>query len=59
MAFEPGKNKPETCAADGTLPDARAHAIGVRVVQVERERTSVKSGRRCVLTVIVMVVEPS
>ena len=32
MAFEPGKTKPEIGAADGTLPEARAHAIGVRVV---------------------------
>ena len=37
MALEPGKTKPETGAADGTLPEARAHAIGVRVVQLERE----------------------
>ena len=37
MAFEPGKTKPEIGAADGTLPEARAHAIGVRVVLLERE----------------------
>ena len=37
MAFEPGKTKPEIGAADGTLPEARAHAVGVRVVLLERE----------------------
>ena len=37
MVFEPGKTKPEIGAADGTLPEERAHAVGVRVVQVERE----------------------
>ena len=31
MAFEPGKNKLEIGAADGTLPEARAHAVDVRV----------------------------
>ena len=37
MAFEPGKTKPEIGAAEVTLPDARAHAISVRVVLLERE----------------------
>jgi hypothetical protein len=37
MAFEPGKTKPEIGAADGTLPKARAPAVGVRVVYIERE----------------------
>mgnify|MGYP007096649841 CR=1 FL=1 len=32
MAFEPGKTRLEIGAADGTLPEARAHAVGVRVV---------------------------
>ena len=37
MAFEPGKTKPEIGAADGILPEARAHAVGVRVVFLGRE----------------------
>ena len=36
-AHEPGKTKPEIGAAEVTLPDARAHAVGVRVVLLERE----------------------
>ena len=31
------KTKPEIGAADGILPEARAHAVGVRVVLLERE----------------------
>jgi hypothetical protein len=37
MAFEPGKTKPEIGAAAVTLPEARAHAVGVRVVLLGRE----------------------
>ena len=36
-AHEPGKTKPEIGAAYGTLPEAHAHAVGVRVVTIERE----------------------
>ena len=36
-AHEPGKTKPEIGAAEVTLPDARAHAVGVRVVLLEKE----------------------
>jgi hypothetical protein len=32
MALETGKTKPEIGAADGILPEARAHAVDVRVV---------------------------
>ena len=37
LAHKPGKTKPEIGTADGTLPEARAHAAGVRVVLLERE----------------------
>jgi hypothetical protein len=37
MAFEPGKTKPEIGATDGKFPEARAHAVGVRVVWIARE----------------------
>ena len=47
MAFEPGKTKPEIGAADGTLPEARAHAIGVRVVLLERENQYEKRQKVC------------
>ena len=39
---------------DGTLLKDREHAVGVRVVQVAREKNSAKSGRRCCVTVIMV-----
>ena len=36
-AREPSTTKPEIGFADGTLPEVRARAVCVRVVQVERE----------------------
>ena len=47
MAFEPGKTKPEIGAADGTLPEARAHAVCVRVVLLERENQCEKRQKVC------------
>ena len=46
-AREPGKTKPEIGAADGTLPEVRAHAVGARVVQVERENQCEKRQKVC------------
>ena len=47
MALEPGKTKPEIGFADGTLPEARAHAVVVRVVQLERESQCEKRQKVC------------
>ena len=46
-AHKPGKNKPEVGAADGTLPEARAPAVGVSVVQLKRENQCEKRQVLC------------
>ena len=46
-AHEQGKLKPEICAADDALPEARAHAVGVRVVKLEKESQYEKRQKVC------------